>query len=76
MNCWKCIKKEEEDNRPQAKLDRDSEKGMGVFAGRLREDKVYDWKFVGLSHNTKRGAAGGAVLIAELLTAQGQISAK
>lgn len=66
----------EEDNRPQAKLDRDSEKGMGVFAGRLREDSVYDWKFVGLSHNTKRGAAGGAVLIAELLTAQGQISAK
>lgn len=66
----------EEDNRPQAKLDRDSEKGMGVFAGRLREDSVYDWKFVGLSHNTKRGAAGGAVLIAELLTAQGKISAK
>ncbi|MDD6102429.1 MAG: aspartate-semialdehyde dehydrogenase [Clostridiales bacterium] len=66
----------EEDNRPQAKLDRDSEKGMGVFAGRLREDSVYDWKFVGLSHNTKRGAAGGAVLIAELLTAQGKIAAK
>ncbi len=66
----------EEPDRPQAKLDRDKEKGMGVFAGRLREDKVYDWKFVGLSHNTKRGAAGGAVLIAELLTAQGVIAAK
>ena len=66
----------EEENRPQAKLDRDSEKGMGVFAGRLREDTVYDYKFVGLSHNTKRGAAGGAVLIAELLKAQGQITAK
>lgn len=66
----------EEDNRPQAALDRDTEKGMGVCAGRLREDTVYDWKFVGLSHNTKRGAAGGAVLIAELLTAQGVIAAK
>ncbi len=66
----------EENDRPQAKLDRDSEKGMGVFAGRLREDTVYDYKFVGLSHNTKRGAAGGAVLIAELLKAQGQITAK
>lgn len=49
---------------------------MGVFAGRLREDTVYDYKFVGLSHNTKRGAAGGAVLIAELLKAQGYITAK
>ncbi len=66
----------EEDNRPQAKLDRDTEKGMGVFAGRLREDTVYDYKFVGLSHNTKRGAAGGAVLIAELLYAQKYIIAK
>ncbi|MCR5585046.1 MAG: aspartate-semialdehyde dehydrogenase [Lachnospiraceae bacterium] len=66
----------EEDNRPQAKLDRDSEKGMGVFAGRLREDKVYDWKFVGLSHNTKRGAAGGAILSAELLVAQKYIEKK
>jgi aspartate-semialdehyde dehydrogenase len=66
----------EENDRPQAKLDRDTEKGMGVFAGRLREDTVYDWKFVGLSHNTKRGAAGGAVLTAELLTAKGIISAK
>ncbi len=66
----------EEDNRPQTRLDRDSEKGMGVFAGRLREDTVYDYKFVGLSHNTKRGAAGGAVLTAELLKAKGLITAK
>ncbi|NLL00663.1 MAG: aspartate-semialdehyde dehydrogenase [Clostridiales bacterium] len=66
----------EEDNRPQAKLDRDYEKGMGVTLGRLREDSVYDYKFVGLSHNTVRGAAGGAVLIAELLKAQGYITKK
>lgn len=66
----------EEDNRPQVKLDVNFEKGMGVSVGRLREDTVYDWKFVGLSHNTLRGAAGGAVLCAELLTAQGYISAK
>ena len=70
------IKYFEEDNRPQAKLDRDYEKGMGVTLGRLREDKVYDYKFVGLSHNTIRGAAGGAVLIAELLKAQGYITRK
>ncbi len=57
----------EEENRPQAKLDRDIYGGMGVTAGRLREDVLYDYKFVGLSHNTLRGAAGGAVLIAELL---------
>ena len=61
----------EEDNRPQARLDRDIYGGMGVSAGRLREDSVYDWKFVGLSHNTLRGAAGGAVLIAELLHCEG-----
>ena len=66
----------EEDNRPQVQLDVNYEKGMGVSVGRLREDKVYDWKFVGLSHNTLRGAAGGAVLCAELLTAQGYIQAK
>lgn len=65
-----------EDNRPQAKLDRDYENGMGISLGRLREDTVYDYKFVGLSHNTVRGAAGGAVLIAELLKAQGYIQAK
>ncbi len=57
----------EEDNRPQAALDRDIYGGMGVTCGRLREDSMFDYKFVGLSHNTLRGAAGGAVLIAELL---------
>ena len=61
----------EEDNRPQAKLDRMEGNGMSVTAGRLREDSVYDYKFVGLSHNTLRGAAGGAVLLAELLAAKG-----
>ena len=61
----------EEENRPQAALDRDIYGGMGVSVGRLREDTVYDWKFVGLSHNTLRGAAGGAVLIAELLHREG-----
>jgi len=66
----------EEDNRPQTKLDRDIEGGMGVSAGRLREDSLYDFKFVGLSHNTLRGAAGGAVLIAELLKAEGYIQPK
>ena len=66
----------EEDNRPQVTLDVDFGKGMGVSIGRLREDTVYDWKFIGLSHNTVRGAAGGAVLCAELLTKQGYISAK
>ena len=64
----------EEDNRPQVSMDVDYEKGMGVSVGRLREDTVYDWKFVGLSHNTVRGAAGGAVLCAELLKAQGYIT--
>ena len=57
----------EEDNRPQAALDRNIYGGMGITLGRLREDTVFDYKFVGLSHNTLRGAAGGAVLIAELL---------
>ncbi|MHB8128690.1 MAG: aspartate-semialdehyde dehydrogenase [Mobilitalea sp.] len=70
------IKYFEEDNRPQAKLDRDYENGMGVCFGRLREDSVFDYKFVGLSHNTVRGAAGGAVLTAELLKAQGYITEK
>ena len=65
-----------EDNRPQVKLDVDYERGMGVSIGRIREDSVYDWKFVGLSHNTVRGAAGGAVLCAELLKAQVFITAK
>ncbi|MBO4846027.1 MAG: aspartate-semialdehyde dehydrogenase [Lachnospiraceae bacterium] len=66
----------EEDNRPQVKLDVDFENGMGVSVGRIREDKIYDWKFIGLSHNTVRGAAGGAVLCAELLKAQGYITKK
>ncbi len=66
----------EEDNRPQVSLDVDFENGMGVSVGRLREDTVYDYKFVGLSHNTVRGAAGGAVLCAELLTAKGYIQAR
>jgi aspartate-semialdehyde dehydrogenase len=66
----------EEENRPQTKLDRDIERGMGVSTGRLREDSLYDYKFVGLSHNTLRGAAGGAVLIAELLKAEGYIQPK
>ncbi len=61
----------EEDNRPQTKLDRNLEGGMAVSIGRLRPDKQYDYKFVCLSHNTLRGAAGGAVLMAELLTAKG-----
>ena len=65
-----------EDNRPQVTLDVDFERGMGISVGRLREDTVYDYKFIGLSHNTLRGAAGGAVLCAELLTAKGYIKAK
>ena len=66
----------EEDNRPQVQLDVNYENGMGVSVGRIREDSIYDWKFVGLSHNTVRGAAGGAVLCAELLKAQGYITKK
>ena len=65
-----------EDNRPQVKLDVDYENGMGISVGRLREDSIYDWKFVGLSHNTVRGAAGGAVLCAETLKAKGYIVPK
>lgn len=63
----------EEDNRPQTRLDRDLERGMAVSIGRLREDSQYDYKFVCLSHNTLRGAAGGAVLMAELLAAKGYL---
>ena len=66
----------EEDNRPQPVLDREYENGMGISFGRLREDKLFDYKFVGLSHNTVRGAAGGAILLAELLTAKDYIQAK
>ena len=61
----------EEDNMPQTKLNRDLEGGMAISVGRLREDTQYDYKFVCLSHNTLRGAAGGAVLMAELLCAEG-----
>ena len=70
------IKYMAEDNRPQTRLDRDYENGMGISVGRLREDHIYDYKFVALSHNTVRGAAGGAVLIAELLAADNYITKK
>lgn len=63
----------EEENRPQAKLDRNLERGMAVSIGRLREDTLFDYKFVCLSHNTLRGAAGGGVLAAELLAAKGYL---
>lgn len=63
----------EEDNRPQTKLDRDWQHGMGVSIGRLREDAILGWKCVALAHNTIRGAAGGAVLVAELLHAKGYV---
>ena len=66
----------EEDDRPQTKLDRMLEGGMAVSIGRLRPDTQYDYKFVCLSHNTLRGAAGGAVLLAELLSAEGYITKK
>ena len=65
-----------EDNRPQVTLDVNYENGMGINVGRLREDSIYDWKFVGLSHNTVRGAAGGAVLCAQTLVAMKFIAAK
>lgn len=64
----------EEDNMPQTKLQRDLEGGMAISLGRLREDSQYDYKFIGLSHNTLRGAAGGAVLMAELLCAKGYLN--
>lgn len=66
----------EEADRPQVSLDVDYENGMGISIGRLREDSIYDYKFIGLSHNTVRGAAGGAVLCAEALAAKGYIKAK
>jgi aspartate-semialdehyde dehydrogenase len=65
-----------DENRPQTKLDRDAGNGMAITIGRLRPDPIYDYKFVCLSHNTVRGAAGGAVLTAELLAAEGYITAK
>jgi aspartate-semialdehyde dehydrogenase len=66
----------EDDARPQTKLDRDAGSGQGITVGRLRPDALFDWRFVCLSHNTVRGAAGGAVLTAELLSAEGFIQAK
>ncbi len=63
----------EEDDRPQVKLDVDFEGGMGISVGRLRPDSIYDWKFIGLSHNTLRGAAGGGLLGAELLARMGYL---
>jgi aspartate-semialdehyde dehydrogenase len=66
----------EEENRPQTRLDRDAGGGMGITVGRLREDRILDWRFVCLSHNTLRGAAGGAVLTAELLQAEGHLQAR
>jgi aspartate-semialdehyde dehydrogenase len=69
----KFIKYFSEDNRPQTKLDRDYENGMGITCGRFREDKDLSWKFVALSHNTIRGAAGGAILVAELLYKKGYL---
>lgn len=66
----------EDDDRPQVALDVNYENGFGISIGRLREDAYFDWKFVGLSHNTVRGAAGGAVLMAELLKAKGYLTAK
>lgn len=66
----------EDDSRPQTKLDRDIENGMGISLGRLREDTLFDYKFVCLSHNTLRGAAGGSVLTAELLKAEGYLTSK
>jgi aspartate-semialdehyde dehydrogenase len=66
----------DDESRPQTKLDRDAGHGQAITIGRLREDSIFDWKFVGLSHNTVRGAAGGAVLTAELLKADGFLTAK
>jgi aspartate-semialdehyde dehydrogenase len=66
----------EDDSRPQTKLDRDNGNGQAVSIGRLREDSIFDWRFVALSHNTVRGAAGGAVLTAEFLRSEGYLSAK
>ena len=70
----KFIKYFEEIDRPQTKIERDFENGMGIAMGRLKEDDIFDWHFIALSHNTIRGAAGGAVLLAELLVKKGYIS--
>ena len=87
LNCWRDFRGLElpsaprkplcyfeEADRPQTRLDRDFENGMGISIGRLQEDSQYDFRFVCLSHNTLRGAAGGAVLIAELLYREGYIT--
>ena len=66
----------EEDDRPQTRLDRDAGRGQAVTLGRLRPDPIFDWRFVALSHNTVRGAAGGAVLTAELLASDGYLTAR
>ena len=66
----------EDDTRPQTRLDRDAGNGQAVSIGRLRPDAMFDWRFVALSHNTVRGAAGGAVLTAELLTSDGYLAAR
>ncbi|MDR0928456.1 MAG: aspartate-semialdehyde dehydrogenase, partial [Oscillospiraceae bacterium] len=70
------VKYFEEDDRPQPRLDRGEGRGMAVTVGRLREDPIMDWRFVALSHNTLRGAAGGGVLTAELLCKEGWIQPK
>jgi aspartate-semialdehyde dehydrogenase len=66
----------DDDSRPQTKLDRDNGSGQAISIGRLREDAMFDWRFVALSHNTVRGAAGGAVLTAEFLRSEGYLVAK
>jgi aspartate-semialdehyde dehydrogenase len=66
----------EDDNRPQTRLDRDAGKGMGISIGRLRDDRILDYRFVCLSHNTVRGAAGGGILSAELLRAEGHVGSR
>jgi len=70
----KFIKYFDDVSRPQLKIDRNFEKGMGITMGRLEKDKIMDWRFVSLSHNTVRGAAGGAILLAELLVKKGYIN--
>ncbi len=66
----------EDPSRPQTRLDRDFQRGFGISIGRLREDRIFDWRFVCLSHNTIRGAAGGGILTAELLCRKGYITAE
>jgi aspartate-semialdehyde dehydrogenase len=66
----------EDESRPQTRLDRDAGRGMGITIGRLRPDALFDYRFVALSHNTVRGAAGGAILTAELLVADGYVERK